>query len=73
MTNDEQFSYKVSKEKLFIYWHHKQVMILKDKKAAEVIARLKKASPEKAQMIMAKLTGNFKRGNERLAKDKSRR
>ncbi|MCK5124730.1 MAG: hypothetical protein KAR42_00595 [candidate division Zixibacteria bacterium] len=66
MTDDNQFSYEVSKEKLFIYWHHKQVMILKDKKAAEVSGKLKKASPEQAQMILAKLTGNFKRGNERL-------
>jgi len=60
------FSYRVSKDnKVFICWHGKQVMILKGKNCESFLAKVSKASALEAQLIMAKVTGNFKRGNEK--------
>jgi len=66
---EEPFSYKASKDqKIFIFWHDKQVMILKGNEAERFLAKIKAAEPAEAQLLMAKITGNFKRGNEKLAK-----
>lgn len=63
---EEVFSYKVSKDKkVFLFWYGKQVMILKGKDSEKFIARISGADFQEAQLIMAKVTGNFKRGNER--------
>lgn len=63
---EEVFSYKVSKDnKVFIFWHGKQVMILKGKESDKFLSKISKADNIEAQLIMAKITGNFKRGNEK--------
>lgn len=63
---EELFSYKVSKDKrVFIFWHGKQVMILKGAESEKFLAKLLNATPLEAQLIMAKVTGNFKHGNEK--------
>ena len=63
------FAYKVSKDKkVFISWKGKQVTILSGAKAESFITDITEAKDHEAQLIMAKATGNFKRGNERLAK-----
>ena len=59
------FSYQVSKDNLFIFWEGRRVKILKGKEAKKVAGRLEHATPQDSQLIMAKLTGNFRRGNER--------
>lgn len=62
----EVFTYREGKDnKLFIFWHGKQVKILKGKQAQKFIAKIAKVPHKEAQLIMAKATGNFKRGNER--------
>lgn len=62
------FSYRAGKDdKVFIFWEGRQIMILKDKAAARFLARIEGLSGEAAQLIMAKVTGNFKHGNERTA------
>ena len=44
----------------------RQVAALTDAAARKVIDRLERAEDEEAeQMVLAKVTGNFKRGNER--------
>ncbi len=64
--SEEVFSYKISKDnKVFLLWYGKQVMILKGKESEKFIARISGADFQEAQLIMAKVTGNFKRGNER--------
>lgn len=64
--DEEPFSYSVSKDnKVFIYWHDKQVTILKGKESIKFLERIKGADFKQAQLIMAKVTGNFKHGNER--------
>ncbi|WP_055668948.1 hypothetical protein [Desnuesiella massiliensis] len=63
---EELFSYKVSKDKrVFIFWHGKQVMILKGTESEKFLAKILNATPFEAQLIMAKVTGNFKHGNEK--------
>ncbi|MCP4536355.1 MAG: hypothetical protein GY832_04340 [Chloroflexi bacterium] len=64
---DEQvFSYQVSKNgKVFIHWYGKQVMILKGNKAQKFLDRVEGLDEKQVQLVMAKVTGNFKRGNER--------
>lgn len=67
--DEEVFSYRVSKdEKVFISWHGKQVTVLSGRKAAEFARAIDGADSKQAQLIMARATGNFKRGNEKQAK-----
>lgn len=66
---EECFSYRVSKDnKVFISWYDKQVMILKGKESEKFLAKIDKSDSFEAQLIMAKITGNFKHGNEKLGK-----
>lgn len=62
--DDEVFSYHASKDKVFIYWYGKRVTILRGKKAQKFIAKTTSLDHREAQLAMAKVTGNFKRGNE---------
>lgn len=64
--DEEVFSYKINKDnKVFIFWQGKQIMILKGSESEKFIRRISAAEPKEAQLIMAKVTGNFKHGNER--------
>lgn len=66
---EEIFSYRVFKDnKVLIFWYEKQVMILKGKESEKFLARVAKADEIESQLIMAKITGNFKRGNEKINK-----
>ena len=67
--DEEIFSYRVTKDgKVFISYEGKQVTVLSGKRANEFAAKIQSAEGMDAQLIMAKATGNFKRGNEKLAK-----
>jgi len=60
------FTYQAVKDdKIFIYWHEKQVTILKGKEAQRFIDKIRGLGDQEIQLVMAKITGNFKRGNER--------
>jgi hypothetical protein len=65
--DEEIFAYRVNKNNtVFVDWNGRQVTILNGKEAERFLARISQASDEKeCQLIMAKVTGNFKRGNER--------
>ena len=63
--NSRPFSYKAGGGKLMVFWNSRLAMTLKGKQAVKTINRLDGASADQAQLIMAKLTGNFKHGNER--------
>ena len=70
---DEIFSYKILKDnKIFIYWHGKQVMILKEKQSEKFLKKIQNADAFEAQLIMAKMTDNFKHENERNNKNKKK-
>jgi len=67
--DEEIFTYKTNKDgKVFISYEGKQVTILSGKKAEDFIRKIQNAESKDAQLIMAKVTGNFKRGNEKLFK-----
>jgi len=69
--DNEIFSYRTSKDnKVFISCEGKQVTTLSGKKAERFIGQIETAEGKDAQLIMAKVTGNFKRGNEKLAKQR---
>jgi hypothetical protein len=71
--DDDVFSYRVTKDgHVLIYWRNKQVMILKAMQAQKFLAKIANLDDQEAQMVMAKITGNFKRGNERAASIHSR-
>lgn len=67
----EPFSYKVFKDnKIFIYWNDKQVSILKGLESERFLSKIQNADKKEAQLVMAKITGNFKHGNEKNNKNK---
>ena len=67
--DEEVFTYRIAKDnKVFISWYGKQVMILSGGKAEDFISKIADAEGKDAQLIMAKITGNFKRGNEKTNK-----
>ena len=63
---EQIFSYRTTKNgKIFIYWYDKQVKVLKGKKASKLISKLSREDSKGKQLLLAKATGNFKRGNEK--------
>ncbi len=66
---EENFSYRAGKDgAVFISHHGKQVTILRGRSAASALRRLERLAGGDLQLELAKLTGNFKRGNERRSK-----
>jgi hypothetical protein len=65
---ESPFQYRVTKSGVvFIDYEGRQVKILKGKDADRFLEKVKTAGSEKErQLVMAKITGNFKRGHERL-------
>ncbi len=67
--DDDIFAYRTNKAgNVFISWNGKQVTILKEAAARKFLANIAGLEGKAAQLVMAKITGNFKRGNERKAK-----
>ena len=66
---DCPFEYQISKGKILIEHYGKLIMVVSGKKSAKVIPQLEDADEFDEQLILAKLTGNFKRGNERMSKN----
>lgn len=69
---EEVFTYRITKNNMvFIEYHGKQVTTLKGKEAEKIIKRIEQAATDHdVQLILAKVTGNFKRGNEKDASKK---
>ncbi|MBN8585107.1 MAG: hypothetical protein J0M37_08425 [Ignavibacteria bacterium] len=66
MLDEEPFDYKELKDnKVQIYWNNKPVMLLKGAEALKLLKRLENSEGKQTQLILAKVTGNFKRGNEK--------
>ncbi len=64
--DEEVFSYRATKEgRIFLFWQGKQVKILKGPAAQKFLQDIVNENQKGAQLVMAKVTGNFKRGNER--------
>lgn len=65
--DDRMFHYRVTNNNIvLIEYYRKQIIILKGNDAEKFLNKINYANNDKEkQLIMAKITGNFKRGNER--------
>jgi hypothetical protein len=59
------FSWQENKGVVRISWKGKVVTVLRKNSALKFLERISVDDDKEAQLIMAKATGNFKRGNER--------
>lgn len=67
--DDEAFDYQATKDgKVLIYWYNKLVVTLAGKQAQKFLRQIADLDGAEAQLVMARFTGNFKRGNERDGK-----
>ncbi|MGM0837051.1 MAG: hypothetical protein ACQEV7_12920 [Bacillota bacterium] len=72
--SEEPFTYQITKKGIvFILYEGKQIKIVKGKEAERLIARIQEVDDNmtEVQLLLAKITGNFKRGNEKLGKNKN--
>ena len=66
MVMETLFSYTTTRDGgVFIAWQGRQVVILKGYQAERFISRAEGLDEDGLQLLMARMTGNFKRGNER--------
>lgn len=62
------FSYRISKSgEVHVLRNGLLAATLRGTEAANFLAKVDRASEAEAQQLMARLTGNYKRGNERAA------
>ncbi len=60
------FSYRTTKDgRVLISWEGRVVTTLKGERARRFVASVGVANDDGSQLLMARATGNFKRGNER--------
>lgn len=63
---EEPFAYRTTKDgQVFITWQGRQVLTLKGPDARRFLARIAGRDAAGVQLALAKITGNFKHGNER--------
>jgi hypothetical protein len=61
----QPFSYRGAKDgTVFLEYHGRVVKTLSGNAAARFLSAVENLESAEAQLLMAKLTGNFKRGNE---------
>ena len=61
----EPYSWIEVKGEIHVYWNETLAIILRKESAVNFQTKISQANPKEGQLIMAKVTGNFKRGNER--------
>jgi hypothetical protein len=67
-SQDLGFSYRARRNgELEILHHGRLASTLRGNDADDFLAEVETADEEDAQQLMARITGNYKRGNERLA------
>jgi len=67
---DEPFSYFATKSGLIqISYNGKTITTLSGKDGMKFISKVESGDRKNAQLLMAKATGNFKHGNERISKN----
>lgn len=74
-TNNRQdlgFTARVEPGGISIFHRGRKATTLRGSKAVEFEHALAQGSPAELQQLMARLTGNFKRGNERVARNHPR-
>lgn len=69
---DLGFTVKEKSGEFIIFHNGRKATTLRGTKAADFSCDLKQLSFSELQQLMARLTGNYKRGNERVAKNHSK-
>lgn len=67
------FTYQFTKKgTVVIHYEGKQIKVVKEKEAERLLAKIHEVEQQtiEVQLLLAKMTGNFKRGNEKLDKHK---
>ena len=73
MSSDLGFTFRATKNgEVFLHHRGKLATTLRGEAAAEFLADIDGADADEQQQIMARATGNYRRGNERLAKNHPR-
>lgn len=54
------FSYREGKEKVFIYFNGREIMVLKGKNANKLLRNIGDVDDFNEQLALAKITGHFK-------------
>ena len=68
MREDLGFSYRTSAQgEVRIYRAGREVTVLRQEAASRFLGKAEGATPEAVQQLCARVTGNYKRGNERTA------
>lgn len=63
---DGRFDYQQQKDgRVIVTWYGRPVTTLAGKAAQKFLARIEGLDDHAAQLVMARVTGNFKRGNEK--------
>ncbi|HSS31674.1 MAG TPA: hypothetical protein VLL27_00140 [Solirubrobacterales bacterium] len=65
MSAPHRFEYEVRGEEVVIFHHGHRATTLRGQRAADFLTEVEGGD---AQLLMARLTGNYKRGNERAGK-----
>lgn len=67
----EAFTHLTTKDgRVLVRWHGQQIATVAGTEAAQLVAKLATANRAQRQQLLARATGNFKRGNERPAREK---
>lgn len=69
MARPEGFDYSLRGNDVVITHHHRRAAVLRGAAAAQFLSRVEK---EDAQLLMARATGNYARGNEKTARSHPR-
>jgi hypothetical protein len=72
MSQDLGFTFTQYENEIHVYHHGKKATVLRGTKAKEFEDEIGTSDFASQQQLMARLTGNYKRGNERLAKSHPR-
>ncbi len=66
LKEEQPFDYKVLKDnKAHVYYRHKRIKLLTGKDYHKLIKCIESGDAYETQLFLAKVTGNFKRGNEK--------
>ncbi|MEZ5063863.1 MAG: hypothetical protein R3B81_03970 [bacterium] len=63
---DQQFDYQIVKDgRVRVFWGGREVVTLAGARATKFLRQVEGLDDEGKQLLLARMTGNFKRGNER--------
>ena len=72
MPSPEGFDHEVRGGEVVISHHGRRATVLRGNAAARFLAEVEDADESDGQELMARVTGNYRRGNERTAKNHPR-